>query len=338
MVSPTRRIGVEARIARRLCQIVLAICGIVAISGTSFAAETWPSRTVKVIVPYPAGGSTDALARLVTRKLSDSLGQPFIVENRAGANGNIGAGAVVAAPPDGYTLLFTTTGPLVFNRLIYKSTTTFDPAKDFTPIVEVASIPLVIAAHPSAAMKTMADLVAYAKANPGKLTYGTSGKGSMGHLTAEMLQRDFGIKMTHVPYRGSAPALTDLVAGTISLNLDLPPMYVEYVQSGALRALAITSATRYPALPDVPTLTEQGAKGFDVTGWIAIAGPAGMAADVTKKINGAVNDYLSSSEGKSALTKLGMQPSGGTPEQLAALMAAELEKWRPITETMEPNE
>jgi len=184
----------------------------------------------------------------------------------------------------------------------------------------------------------MAELVAYAKANPGKLTYGSSGKGSMGHLTAEMLQRDLGIKMTHVPYRGSAPALTDLVAGTISLTLDLPSMYVEYVQSGALRGLAMTSATRYPPLADVPTLSEQGVKAFDVTGWVAIAGPAGMAPEVTAKINAAVNDYLGSEEGRSALAKLGMQPSGGTPEKLAALMASELEKWRPITEMVGPND
>jgi tripartite-type tricarboxylate transporter receptor subunit TctC len=313
-----------------LMGLAFGVCGLLTAAPT-LAAESWPTRAVKVIVPHPAGGSVDALARMVTRRLSDTLGQPFIVENRAGANGNIGAAAVVSAPPDGYTLLITTTGPLVFNKLIYKSTT-FDPARDFTPIVEVASIPLLVTANSSVPLKDIAGLVAYAKENPGKLTYASPGNGSMGHLAAEMLQSDLGIRMTHIPYKGTAPALNDLVAGTVNLSLDLAPTYVEFVQSGALRALAITSAQRYPLMPDVPTLAEQGAREFDVTGWVAVAGPAGLAADITKKINGAVNDYLGGGEGKSALAKFGMEPRGGTPEDLANYMASELIKWRPIAE------
>jgi tripartite-type tricarboxylate transporter receptor subunit TctC len=315
--------------ARVLMGLAFGVCGLLAAAPT-LAADSWPTRAVKVIVPHPAGGSVDALARMVTRRLSDTLGQPFIVENRAGANGNIGAAAVVSAPPDGYTLLITTTGPLVFNKLIYKSTT-FDPARDFTPIVEVASIPLLVTANSSVPLKDIAGLVAYAKENPGKLTYASPGNGSMGHLAAEMLQSDLGIRMTHIPYKGTAPALNDLVAGTVNLSLDLAPTYVEFVQSGALRALAITSAHRYPLMPDVPTLAEQGAREFDVTGWVAVAGPAGLPADITKKINGAVNDYLGG-EGKSALAKFGMEPRGGTPEHLANYMASELIKWRPIAE------
>jgi tripartite-type tricarboxylate transporter receptor subunit TctC len=313
--------------------LAMGVCGLLAAAPT--LAESWPSRPVKVIVPYPAGGSTDVLARMVTRSLGNTLGQPFIVENRFGANGNIGAAAVASAPPDGYTLLITTTGPLSFNKLMYKSAT-FDPIKDFTPIVEVASIPLLVAAHSSVPMKNFAELIAYAKANPGKLTYATSGIGSMGHLTAEKLQSDLGIRMTHVPYKGSAPALNDVVAGTVDLSLDLAPMYVGFVQSGDLRALAVTSADRYPLMPGVPTLAEQGAKGFAATGWIAVAGPAGLAAEVTRKINGAVNDYLGSDEGKSALLKLGMTPRGGTPEDLANLMASEIAKWRDVAEKVAP--
>jgi tripartite-type tricarboxylate transporter receptor subunit TctC len=331
MASKAERSSADARIAVRLYWLALLICGLVVVPTAAPAAENWPGRPVKVIVPHPAGGSVDALARLVTRRLSDTLGQPFIVENRAGANGNIGAAAVVAAPPDGYTLLITTTGPLVFNKLIYKSTT-FDPPRDFTPIVEVASIPLLVAANASVPVKDIAGLVAYAKENPGKLTYASPGNGSMGHLAAEMLQGDLGIQMAHIPYKGTAPALNDLVAGTVNLSLDLAPTYVEFVQSGALRALAVTSAKRYPLMPDVPTLAEQGARQFDVTGWVAVVGPAGLAADVTGKINAAVNDYLDSAEGKAALVKFGMESRGGTPEDLAGTMASELTKWRPIAE------
>jgi tripartite-type tricarboxylate transporter receptor subunit TctC len=327
--DPKRPLNASIRMA-----LAIVVCGLL-VAAPALAADSWPSRPVKVIVPYPAGGSTDVLARLVTRSLGATLGQPFIVENRFGANGNIGAAAVAAASPDGYTLLITTTGPLSFNKLMYKSAT-FDPIKDFTPIVEVASIPLLIAAHSSVSLKSFADLVAYAKANPGKLTYATSGIGSMGQLIAEKLQSDLGIRITHVPYKGSAPALNDVVAGTVDLSLDLAPMYVGFVQSGDLRALAVTSAGRYPLMPDVPTLTEQGAKGFDATGWIAVAGPAGLAADVTRKINGAVNDYLRSDEGKSALLKLGMTPRGGAPEDLAKLMGSEIATWHDIAEKVAP--
>jgi len=314
--------------------LALGVCGLLA-AAPARAADSWPSRPVKVIVPYPAGGSTDVLARMVTRRLGNALGQPFIVENRFGANGNIGAAAVATAPPDGYTLLISTTGPLSFNKLIYKSAA-FDPVKDFTPIIEVASIPLLVAVNASVPLKNIAELVAYARDNPGKLTYGTSGIGSMGHLTAEKLQRDLGIRLTHVPYKGSAPALNDVVAGTVDLSLDLAPMYAGFVQSGALRALAVTSPDRYPLMPDVPTLTEQGASGFDATGWVAVAGPAGLAADVTRKINGAVNEYLDSDEGKSELLKLGMTPRGGTPEDLANRMASEIAKWREVAEKVAP--
>ena len=190
----------------------------------------------------------DAVARIVTRKLADVLGKPFIVENRGGANGNIGAAAAASAPADGYTLLFTTTGPLVYNRLIYRSTA-FDPAKDFAPIVKVSAIPLVVVANASVPVKTIAELVAYVKANPGKLSYASPGTGSMGRLVAELVQSDLGIQLTHVPYAGSAPAMNDLLGGTVNLSFDLLPTYTEHIRSGTLKALAVTTRVAPRSFP-----------------------------------------------------------------------------------------
>lgn len=295
------------------------------------AQQAWPEKPVRVVVPYPAGGSTDVLARVLAKKLGEATGQVFIVDNRAGANGNLGAASVATAAPDGYMLLFTTTGPLVFNKFVYKSTP-FDPVKDFTPIVKVAEIPLLVAVHPSLPIHNLTDLVAYAKSNPGKLTYSTAGNGSMGHLTAELLQRQAGIRMTHVPYKGSAPALNDLIAGVVNVSFDLAPTYAQYVSAGKVRALAITTLKRSPLMPETRTLAEQGVRDFQATGWNAFVGPAGLPTNVVQQINDIVNRYIASGEGLEGLRRLGMQPSGGTQKQLADFIAAEIRTWKPIAE------
>jgi tripartite-type tricarboxylate transporter receptor subunit TctC len=299
-------------------------------------AQAWPDRPVKLIVPFPAGGSNDVAARLFAKHFSEALGQPFVVENRAGANGNLGAASVAAAAPDGYTLLFTTTGPLVFNKVIYKASTTFDPARDFTPIVEVTQLPLIIAANATLPAKTFPEMVAYAKAHPGKITFASSGVGSMGHLTGDLLETNLGFQMTHVAYRGSAPALNDLLGGVVNISIDLASNYAPHVKSGALRALAITTLKRWPLLPGVPTLSELGMPNFDATGWMAIVGPAGLPPDIVAKVNKAANDYLASKEGADALDKLGMVPVGGTPNELRTFMAAELAKWTPAAAKVQP--
>lgn len=301
----------------------------------AFAAEPWPARAVRVIVPHPAGGSVDAVARMVTRKLADALGKPFIVENRGGANGNIGAAAAASAPADGYTLLFTTTGPLVFNKLIYKATA-FDPARDFAPIVKVSAIPLVVVANASVPVKTISELVAYVKANPGKVSYASPGNGSMGRLTAELLQNDLGIQLTHVPYTGSAPAMNDVLGGRVNLSFDLLPTYTEHIRSGTLKALAVTTLNRTAILPEAATLAEQGMPKFEAVGWTALLGPKGLAPETIQTLNRIVNEYLASDEGKQALLTFGMEPLGGTPEDLAAFMASELTKWRPVAEKLTP--
>jgi tripartite-type tricarboxylate transporter receptor subunit TctC len=317
-----------------LMALAFAVCGSLA-AAPAFAAESWPSRSVRVIVPHPAGGSVDAVARMVTRRLADVLGKSFIVENRGGANGNIGAAAVASAPPDGYTLLFTTTGPLVFNKLIYKSTA-FDPATDFAPIVKVSAIPLVVVANASIPVKNISDLVAYVKANPGKVTYASPGNGSMGRLTAELLQNDLGIQMTHVPYTGSAPAMNDVLGGRVNLSFDLLPTYTEHIRNNTLKALAVTTLDRTAILPEAATLAEQGMPKFEAVGWTALVGPAGLAPETIQRLNRIVNEFLVSDEGKSALLNFGMEPLGGTPEDLASFMASELTKWRPVAEKVTP--
>ena len=326
-MKPDRQRPLNASV---LIALALGVCGLSA-AAPALAADSWPTRTVRVIVPHPAGGPTDVVARIITKRLGEVLGKAFIVENRGGANGNIGAAAVASAPPDGYTLMFTTTGPLVFNKLIYKSTA-FDPAKDFAPIVKVSAIPLVVVANAGVPVKNISELVAYAKANPGKVTYATPGNGSMGHLTAELLQKNFGIEMTHVPYKGSAPALNDIIGGRVDLSFDLLPTYIEHVRSHTLKALAVTTLARTAELPEAATLAEQGMPKFEAVGWTALAGPAGLPAETIQKVNRVVNAFLASEEGKSALLNFGMEPLGGTPEDLASYMASELTKWQPVAE------
>ena len=315
---------------------VVAMSAAVLIAAVPAVAQGWPERPVKLIIPHSAGGAPDVLGRMLAKTLGEKLGQPFVVENRVGANGNIGAGAVASSSPDGYTLLLTTTGPLSYNAITYKASTTFDPNKDFTPIAEVAKLPLIIAANATLKVKTLPELVAYAKANPSKVTFATPGNGSMAHMTADLVQAKLGADLMHVPYRGSAPAMNDLLGGQINISFDLASTYVEQVKAGTLRALAITTPKRWAPLPDVPTLSEQGMPNFEATGWVAIVGPKGLPADVVAKVNKVTNDFVSSKEGIEAMDKLGMVPAGGTPEQLKAFMAAELEKWRPVAEKIKP--
>lgn len=317
---------------RRALAGLSGVLGAQVFSGVA-TAQSWPSRTVRVVVPFPAGGSTDLLARLVAKHLADVTGQAVVVENRAGANGNLGAASVASAPADGYTLLFTTTGPLVFNRYIYRSTP-FDPSRDFTPIIKVAEIPLLLAAHPSVPVRTLAELLDYARAHPARLSYSTAGNGSMGHLTAELLQKRAGVQLTHVPYKGSAPALNDLLAGTVQLSFDLAPTYAQHVHEGKVRALAVTTPARSNLMPEVPTLAEQGVAEFQATGWNALVGPAGLPAEVIQRVNAAVNTWVSSETGREAVRKLGMQAAGGTPQQLAEFIAREDRTWKPIAEAV----
>lgn len=315
--------GITRRIA-----LAMATSGLLALPSAAWA-QAWPSRPVTVIMPFAAGGGTDLLARALAQDLSERLGQQFVVENRTGAGGNVGAGVVAKAAPDGYTLLFGTPGPLANNKLMYKNLP-FDPEQAFAPVVLIAKSPLIVVAKSSLPVKDIKELAAYAKANPGKLNIGVPGNGTLGHITALLLQKELGISMTSVPYRGTALVLNDLLAEQVDLAADFMPSYVPMVREGKIRALAVTTTERSSDLPEVKTVQDSGFKGFEATAWYALAAPTGTPKEIIDKLNAATNAFLKSPKGQEALAKLSMQAAGGTPADLKAFIASELKKWGPV--------
>lgn len=321
----------KSRITRRVA-FAVAAAGLWA--GPSVApsvawAQVWPSRPVTVILPFAAGGGTDLLARALAQDLGERFGQQFVVDNRAGAGGNLGAGAVAKAAPDGYTILFGTPGPLANNKLMYKDLS-FDPEQAFMPIVLIAKSPLIIAAKASLPVKDLKELTAYAKANAGKLNVGIPGNGTLGHITSVLVQKELGISMTNVPYRGTALVVNDLLGGQVDLAMDFMPSYVPLVREGKIRALAVTTTQRSSDLPDVETVQDAGFRGFEATAWYALAAPAGTPNEIIDKLNAATNAFLKSPKGQDVLAKLGMQAVGGAATELKAFIASELQKWGPV--------
>jgi tripartite-type tricarboxylate transporter receptor subunit TctC len=291
-------------------------------------AQPWPSRHITVVVPFPAGGPTDVLARAVAADLADKLAAQIVVENRSGAGGNVGSAAVAKAAPDGYTLLFATTS-VVNNRFMYRYLP-FDTDRDLAPVVLISKVPLVIVTHPAMPAKTLAELIAQAKASPGKLTVGTPGHGTVVHITSELLQQRGEFKLTNVPYRGSTPMFADLLGRQIDVMIDLIPTSIPLLKDGRILGLAITSAVRSRAVPELPTIGESGFPGLEATSWNALLAPAGTPAAVISRLNGLVNGYLQSDKGRADLARFDMQAGGGTPEDLRAFMASEVAKWGPI--------
>ena len=312
---------------RRLGGVALG-AGLATAAGRA-SAQAWPGRSVTVVVPWPAGGSTDILGRGISRYLADRFGQPFVVDNRSGANGNIGANAVARAAPDGYTLMVTTNGPITNNTLLYRSMP-FDPFKDLAPVALLAELPIVIAARSQMPYRTLPELIAYAKANPDKVNCGTPPLGSAAYLAVGLLMHLTGIKLNVVPYRGSAPLTNDLLAGAVDMALDLVTTYLPHIQAGTVRALGVTSAEPFPQLPGTPTVQAQGVAGYQATGWISLLGPAGLPAEITSRLNAASNAYLAMEETRALLPPLGLTPLGGTPADLTRRMEAEVALWRPI--------
>ena len=298
-------------------------------SSAQSSVQTWPSRPVTIILPFAPGGGTDLLARALAQDLGERFGQQFVVDNRAGAGGNVGAAAVAKAALDGYTILFGTPGPLANNKLMYKNLP-FDPEQAFTPIVLIAKSPLIIAAKVSLPVKDIKELAAYAKANPGKLNVGVPGNGTLGHITSVLLQRELGISMTDVPYRGTALVVNDLLGGQVDLAMDFMPSYVPLVREGKVRALAVTTSQRSSDLPDVNTVQDAGFPGFEATAWYALAAPAGTPSEIIDKLNAATNAFLKSPKGQETLANLSMQAVGGSPADLKAFIASELQKWGPV--------
>ena len=303
-----------------------------ALGGAGATAEDrYPSKPVRIVVSFSAGGPTDTVARVMGAKMGDLLGQQFVVENKAGAGGNIGADLVAKAPPDGYTLLMATVSTHAINPGLYKNMP-YDPVRDFAPIGQVGVTPTLLGVHPSVPASDVKSLVALIKENPGKFTYGSSGLGSILHLCGEQFKAlAGGINVVHVPYRGSAPMMSDLVGGQISMAFDATPTALPQAQSGAIRAIGAGMATRMRAMPELPTLQEQGLKGFECYTWNSILAPADTPQPIVDRLSEAINKALDDPAVFKRLQEAGIDPTpGSTPKQASAFIKAELAKWAPI--------
>lgn len=306
---------------------VFAAC---ALSVTSFAqAQTaaYPTKPVKIIVPFAPGGGSDFMARLLTKQLTEKLGQPVIVENRPGAGGNLGADIALKAPADGYTLLLTAASYTV-NPSVYKLS--FDPLKDITPIAQLARGPFIIAVNPKLPVTTLKELVEYVKKEPGKLTYASAGNGSITHLVTEYFLDVAGIEIVHAAYKGTSPALTDTISGNVQLIFGTVASTLPFVKSGQLRALAVSTPKRLSALPEVPTAIEAGFPTYQVTNWHGLVGPKGMPKEIVAQLNKAVNASLNGAGMESGLASDGLAASGGSAEEFATLLASEMTRWGAI--------
>jgi tripartite-type tricarboxylate transporter receptor subunit TctC len=291
-------------------------------------AQSYPNRPIKLVVSVAAGGTPDVIARVMADRLSSRLGQAVIVDNRSGAGQTIGLKAVANADPDGYTLLLGVTGNLAINPVLYKNLD-FSPSKGLVPVALLATIPNVLVAASTVPANTVVELIAYAKTNPGKLSHGAS-LGTPPHLLGEFFRAKTGTDIVYVPYKGGAQAMPDLLGGRIQITADTPSMLLPYIQQGKLRPLVVTSATRLPELPDVPTLAEVGIDGYPPQTWMGIVAPAGTPDAIVSKLNSAVNDVLRSAETKASLAKLGFKEQPGSPQDFAALIATDVEKWAAV--------
>ncbi|OGA95416.1 MAG: LacI family transcriptional regulator [Betaproteobacteria bacterium RIFCSPLOWO2_12_FULL_66_14] len=291
------------------------------------SAQVYPTKAVRVVVPYPAGGYYDLLARVIGGKLAETWSQPFVVENRIGANGMIGTDFVAKSAPDGYTIMMGGIGPLGINPSMYAKLP-YNPVRDFAPIIHVASAPNVLVVHPSVDARSVKELISLARAKPGQLTFSSAGGGSSQHLSGEMLKTIEAINITHVPYKGSAPGVTAVLAGEVTMMFGTMADVVEHARGGKLRALAVTSARRIPVLPDVPTMVEAGVPGYEATAWFGMVGPAGMPREIVTKLNQEINRVLQTPD---VLARISQQGSaeivGGSPEQYGAFIRAEVAKW-----------
>ena len=296
-------------------------------------ADTYPSRIVKMIVPFPAGGTTDIFARHIGDRLAKAFGHNFVIDNRGGAGGNIGSDAVAKAEPDGYTLLVGTVGTHAINSSLY-TRMTFDPLKDFAPVAYLAGVPNIMEVNPkNVKATTVQEFIAEAKAAPKKLSFASSGNGTSIHLSGEMFKQMTGVELVHVPYRGSAPAVNDLIAGQVDVMFDNLPSSIEQVRGGNLRAIAVTSLKRSVALPDVPTIAELGLPGFDASSWFAIFAPAKTPPEIVAKLNAEVLKALADPELQKRFADIGGEIRPYKPDELAAFVKAEIEKWAKVVKT-----
>ena len=312
--------------SRRLVINLLSLGAALLVSGSAFA-QIYPARPVHWIVGYPAGGATDILARLVGNKLSERLGQQFIIENKAGAGNNIGTEAVVNAPPDGYTILLVNPANAI-NASLYAKLN-FNFIRDIAPVAGITRTPNIMTVAKDVPAKTVAEFIAYAKANPGKVNMASSGNGTSVHLSGELFMAMTGVKMQHVPYRGAAPALTDVLSGQVQVIFDNMPSVISHIKAGSLRALAVTTAERSAELPDVPTVGET-VKDYEASAWFGIGVPKGTPRDIIEKLNKEVNAILVEPAMKARLAELGGVPMVGTPEDFGKVVQSETDKWEKV--------
>ena len=313
------------QVVRRVAIVVVSVIGLSAPS----AAQNYPDRVVRIVNPYPPGGSVDVMARILAQKLTDSLGQQFIVENRSGGGGNTGSDSVAKADPDGYTLLFTAPGPLTVNQTLY-SRLPFDPAKDFAPIALFATAPIVLIVHPGVAANNVQELIALAKSNPGKINFASAGTGTTNHLSGELFKSMAKIDIVHVPYRGAGPAMNDLIGGHVQMFFDLTPVVLPQINTGKVRALGTAGATRSSKLPDVPTIAEQGLPGFDAASWYGFVAPAKTPEPVLARLRDEVAKALKAPDMIARIHELGLEPGTAFGKDFSTFMAAETKKWAEV--------
>ncbi len=305
-----------------------ALTAVAAFAPALAQSQAYPAKSIRLVVPFPAGGATDIFARVLSQKMGERLGQTLVVENRPGAGGTIGSDLVAKAAPDGYTLLLATSsthaiGPALNPKMPY------DAVRDFTPIAHVGNAPSIMLVPNSSPAKTLKDWVALSRQNPGKLNYASSGNGTIVHLTAELFKAQMGLYIVHIPYRGTALAIPDLVSGKVDMIFDSLPTGLPHAREGRLRALAVTSAKRTSMAPDLPAVSEL-LPGFESNTWFGLYGPKGLTGDVLAKIEVAVNQTLQDAEVKDRLAKLGIEPVGGSPQQFGQMVAADAAKWKKI--------
>lgn len=310
-----------------LARIARATIALLALAVAAQAAgQAFPGKPIRLVVPFPPGGAVDFYARVVQQPLSEALGQTVVIDNRAGASGMVGAELVAKSVPDGYTLLIGNIASLAINVGIYPKMP-YDPLKDFTPVVRTVDVNYVLVVHPSVPARTVAELVAYAKANPGRLSYGSAGSGSLPHLSTELFKAQTGIDMVHVPYKGGGPMVTDLLGGSVQVVIGDQANLMPHVATGRLRALAVATPKRSPNAPELPTIAESGVAGFDATAWQGVVGPAGMPADVVTRLNEAFNKVMAMPAVRDKLVGGGLEPVGGTPAEFGRFIASEIAKW-----------
>lgn len=312
-------------------QFCAAVVGIFASLLTMFwspsaSAQAYPTKPVKFVVAYPPGGPTDILARLLSVKLQTALGQPFLVESRPGAGGNIGTDFVAKSPADGYTILLTASGPLAINTTLYK-TLPYDPLKDLAPVIHVASVPLVLVVHPSVPANSVNELIALLKSKPEGYSFASAGNGTPQHLSAELFKTMADVKMVHVPYKGSAPVINDLVGGQVPVAFESMVSVLPQVKGGRLRALATTGAQRSSLLPDVPSVAEAGLPGYESIAWYGVVAPGGTSKAIVDRLNSEITKALDTPDLKQRLAELGSAPVHGTPEQFGAFIKSETGRW-----------